>query len=147
MATRIRLARGGSKKRPYYRIVVADKRSPRDGKFIEKIGTFNPLLPKEHDDYVRVKDDRVKHWLGTGATMSERVEKIFFHNGVIDAAPMLEAKKKLQAKRDEEAKAKAEQEAKLAAEQEAKEKAEQESAEQSQESYNANSESSEEKPE
>ena len=67
MALSIRLSRGGSKKRPYYRIVVADARSPRDGRFIEKIGTYNPLLAKDSDERVKLDGDRAKHWLSVGA--------------------------------------------------------------------------------
>jgi small subunit ribosomal protein S16 len=75
MATKIRLARGGSKRKPYYRIVIADTRSPRDGRFIEKVGTYNPMLAKDNPERVTLKEDRIKHWLGTGATPTERVEK------------------------------------------------------------------------
>ncbi len=73
MATKIRLARAGTHKRPFYRIVVADSRSPRDGKFIEKIGTYNPLLAKDSKDRVTLKEDRVSYWLGTGAVPSDKV--------------------------------------------------------------------------
>ena len=73
MAVKIRLARGGAKKKPYYRIVVADVRAPRDGAFIEKIGTYNPLLAKDNKDRVVLKDDRVKHWLATGAQPTDKV--------------------------------------------------------------------------
>ena len=75
MALKIRLARGGAKKRPYYRIVIADSRSPRDGRFIEKVGTFNPLLPKDHDSRLSMDTDRIKHWLGVGATPTDRVAR------------------------------------------------------------------------
>ena len=68
MALRIRISRAGTKKRPYYRIVVADSRYPRDGRFIEKIGTYNPLLPKDHESRVTVDEERARHWLGHGAT-------------------------------------------------------------------------------
>jgi len=73
MSLKIRLARAGAKKRPYYRIVVADSRSPRDGRYIEKIGTYDPLLPKESGDRVKLVEDRVKHWLGVGAQPTDRV--------------------------------------------------------------------------
>ena len=73
MSLKIRLARAGAKKRPYYRIVIADSRSPRDGKYIEKIGTFNPLLPRDSADRVKIDEDRVKHWLGHGAQPTDRV--------------------------------------------------------------------------
>ena len=76
MATSIRLARGGSKARPYYRIVVADSRMPRDGRFIERLGSYNPMLPKDHADRVVVKDlERVKYWIGTGAVVSDRIHR------------------------------------------------------------------------
>ena len=74
MALKIRLARAGAKKRPYYHIVVADSRSPRDGRFIEKIGSYNPMLPRESNERVKLKEDRIKHWLGVGAKPTERVE-------------------------------------------------------------------------
>ena len=67
MSMKIRLARGGSKKRPFYRIVAADSRMPRDGRFIEKLGTYNPLLPKDSEDRVKMDVERVQHWLDQGA--------------------------------------------------------------------------------
>ena len=73
MSLKIRLARGGAKKRPFYRIVVADVRAPRDGRFVEKIGTFNPLLPKDHESRVVLDLDRAKHWLSVGAKPTDRV--------------------------------------------------------------------------
>ena len=75
MSLRIRLSRGGAKKRPFYRIVVADSRSPRDGRFIEKIGTYNPMLPKDDPARINLDSDRAKHWLGVGALPSDRVAK------------------------------------------------------------------------
>ncbi|HYZ47550.1 MAG TPA: 30S ribosomal protein S16 [Sphingomonas sp.] len=73
MALSLRLSRGGSKKRPYYRIVVADSRSPRDGRFIEKIGTYNPLLAKDSPERIKLDADRAKHWLSVGAQPTDRV--------------------------------------------------------------------------
>ncbi|WP_138381003.1 30S ribosomal protein S16 [Luteithermobacter gelatinilyticus] len=73
MALKIRLARGGAKKRPYYRIVVADSRAPRDGRFIEKVGTYNPLLPKDREDRVTLVTERVQYWLEQGAQPTDRV--------------------------------------------------------------------------
>jgi small subunit ribosomal protein S16 len=73
MSLKIRLARAGAKKRPYYRIVIADSKSPRDGRYIEKIGTFDPLLPKNRAERVRLDQDRVKHWLAHGAQPTDRV--------------------------------------------------------------------------
>ena len=75
MSVSIRLSRGGSKKRPYYRIVVADSRSPRDGNFIEKVGTYNPMLPKDDANRVTLNADRLKHWLGVGAQPTDRVAR------------------------------------------------------------------------
>jgi small subunit ribosomal protein S16 len=75
MALRLRLTRGGSKKRPYYRIVVAEGTSPRDGRFIERVGTYNPMLPKDHEDRVRLVEDRIKYWLSNGATPTDRVAR------------------------------------------------------------------------
>ncbi len=71
----IRLSRGGAKKRPYYHIVVADSRSPRDGRFIEKIGAYNPMLPREHADRIKLDAERAKYWLGVGARPSDRVAR------------------------------------------------------------------------
>src|SRR5256885_4274793 len=73
MAVAIRLTRAGSKKRPYYRIVVADSRNARDGRFIEKVGTYNPLLAKDSPERVKLDTDRISHWLGVGAQPSDRV--------------------------------------------------------------------------
>jgi small subunit ribosomal protein S16 len=81
VSLKIRLARAGAKKRPYYRIVVADSRSPRDGRYIEKIGTYDPLLPKD-GERVKLVEERVKHWLGVGATPTDRVLRF------LDAAGM-----------------------------------------------------------
>ena len=82
MALSIRLSRGGSKKRPYYRIVVADARSPRDGRFIEKIGNYNPLLAKDSEQRVQLDADRAKHWLGVGAQPTDRVARFLDAAGV-----------------------------------------------------------------
>lgn len=75
MAVKIRLSRGGAKKRPHYSIVVADSRMPRDGRFLEKLGTFNPLLPKDSEDRVRMDLDRVQHWLSQGAQPTDRIAR------------------------------------------------------------------------
>lgn len=82
MALKIRLSRAGSKKRPYYHIVVADSRNPRDGRFIEQVGAWNPLLPKE-GERVKVDVERVKHWLGHGALPTDRVARFLDQAGVI----------------------------------------------------------------
>ena len=76
MSLKIRLARGGAKKRPFYSIVVADSRSPRDGRFIEKLGTYNPMLERGHADRVTLKEERIRHWLGVGAQPTERVAQV-----------------------------------------------------------------------
>lgn len=83
MSLKIRLARGGAKKRPYYRIVVADSRSPRDGRFIEKLGTYNPLLPREHDGRITLKEERVRHWLSVGAQPTDRVHRFLDAAGIL----------------------------------------------------------------
>ncbi len=84
MAINIRLARGGSKKRPYYKIVVADARSPRDGRFIEKIGNYNPLLAKDNEQRVQLDADRAKHWLSVGAQPTDRVARFLDQAGVLE---------------------------------------------------------------
>jgi small subunit ribosomal protein S16 len=86
MAVSIRLSRGGSKKRPYYRIVVADARSPRDGNFIEKVGTYNPMLAKDDANRVTLNGDRVKHWLGVGAQPTDRVARFLDAAGIKERA-------------------------------------------------------------
>ena len=82
MATTIRLSRGGSKKRPYYRIVVADSRAPRDGKFIERIGSYNPVLPKGDEKRVVLDVERAKHWVAAGAQTTDRVARFLDAAGV-----------------------------------------------------------------
>jgi len=98
MALRIRLSRGGAKKRPYYSIVVADSRSPRDGRFIERVGTYNPMLPREHAERLVIKDERVKHWLGQGAVPSDRVARFFSDAELMPARERREQTKKSQPK-------------------------------------------------
>ncbi|WP_168727499.1 MULTISPECIES: 30S ribosomal protein S16 [Sphingomonas] len=87
MALSIRLSRGGSKKRPYYRVVVADARSPRDGRFIEKIGTYNPLLAKDSPERVKLDAERASHWLKMGAQPTDRVARFLDALGVKERAP------------------------------------------------------------
>jgi small subunit ribosomal protein S16 len=82
MALKIRLARAGSKKRPYYHIVIADARAPRDGRFIETIGAWNPMLPKENGERVKVDADRARHWLSHGAQPTDRVLRFLDEAGV-----------------------------------------------------------------
>ncbi len=86
MATSIRLSRGGSKKRPYYRIVVADSRAPRDGKFIERIGSYNPVLPKGDEKRVVLDVERAKHWVTAGAQPTDRVARFLDAAGVKERA-------------------------------------------------------------
>lgn len=123
MATKIRLARGGSKKRPFYRIVVTDSRSPRDGKFLEKLGTYNPLLSKEDASRVVLKAERVKHWLGTGATPTEIVERLFVSANLLELSDkrkkIIAHRAKLVAERKLAKQKEAEAEAKKAAEDQA----------------------------
>ena len=83
MALRIRLARGGAKKRPFYRIVVAENTAPRDGRFIEKLGTYNPLLPKDHPERVVMDIERIRHWLGKGAKPTDRVLRFLDAAGLV----------------------------------------------------------------
>ncbi len=81
---KIRLARGGAKKRPYYSIVVADSRSPRDGRFIEKVGTYNPLLAKDREDRITLKVERIQDWLAKGAQPSDRVARFLSTQGLVE---------------------------------------------------------------
>jgi len=83
MAMKIRLARGGSKKRPFYRIVAADSRMPRDGRYIERLGTYNPLLPKDSEERIKMDLDRIKYWMDEGAQPSDRVSRFLEAAGVI----------------------------------------------------------------
>jgi small subunit ribosomal protein S16 len=85
MSLKIRLSRGGAKKRPFYRIVVADSRSPRDGRFIERIGVYNPMLKREDPNRIQFDEERVRHWLSHGATPSDRVARFL---GAADIIPM-----------------------------------------------------------
>lgn len=86
MAVSIRLSRGGAKKRPYYRIVVADARSPRDGNYLEQIGTYNPLLAKDDENRVRLTEDRARYWLGVGAQPTDRVARLLDKAGIKERA-------------------------------------------------------------
>jgi small subunit ribosomal protein S16 len=85
MGLKIRLSRAGAKKRPYYHIVIADSRSPRDGRFIEKVGSYNPMLPAEHEDRIRLQGERIIHWLSQGALATDRVARFLGRAGL---APM-----------------------------------------------------------
>ena len=99
MAMKIRLARGGSKKRPYYAIVAADSRSPRDGRFIEKLGTYAPLLPKDSEERVKMDMERIQHWLSQGAQPTDRVSRF------LEAAGVLPRKERSNPKKGEPGKA------------------------------------------
>lgn len=130
MATSIRLSRGGSKKRPYYRIVVADSRAPRDGKFIERIGSYNPVLPKGDEKRVIIDVERAKHWVEAGAQPTDRVARFLDAAGVKErkarnnpnkAEPGQKAKDRAE---DRAAKAAEAEEARKAAEEAAKAPAE-----------------------
>ena len=85
MGLKIRLSRAGAKKRPYYHIVIADSRSPRDGRFLERVGSYNPMLPAEHQDRVRLQAERIQHWMSEGALPTDRVARFLGHAGL---APM-----------------------------------------------------------
>lgn len=93
MAISIRLSRGGSKKRPYYRIVVADVRSPRDGKYLEQIGTYNPILAKDDEKRVQLNEDRARYWVGVGAQPTDRVARFLDKAGVLERAARNNPKK------------------------------------------------------
>ncbi len=100
MSAVIRLARGGAKKKPFYRIVVADRRAPRDGEFIEKIGTFNPLLGKESASRVVLNAERAKHWLSVGAQPSDRVNSLLSAAGLTKATDIAGKPQKTRKKAD-----------------------------------------------
>lgn len=98
MSLRIRLARGGAKKRPFYRIVVADSRSPRDGRFIERIGSYNPMLPQDHENRVTLDLEKAQEWIGKGAQPSDRVARMLAAAGAITLPERPEQTKKPQPK-------------------------------------------------
>ena len=114
MALKIRLSRGGAKKRPFYRVVVADSRKPRDGRFIERIGSYNPMVPKDHPERFVINEERAKHWLGVGALPTNRVAQYLSGFGMVEkpAIPVQTKKDKPRAKTLERMK---EQEEKAAA--------------------------------
>ncbi len=93
MSVSLRLSRGGSKKRPYYKIVVANSRAPRDGKFLEQVGTYNPLLAKDDANRVRLTEDRVRYWLGVGAQPTDRVARLLDKAGIKERAPTVNPNK------------------------------------------------------
>ena len=129
MSVRIRLARGGSKKRPFHKIVVADNRAPRDGRFIEQIGFYNPLVEKDNPDHFRIDAEKAKAWIAKGAELTDRMERLLAAAGIVEAkktktnaeqpkksAPKAKALERI---REAEEKAKEAAEAKAAAEAEA----------------------------
>jgi small subunit ribosomal protein S16 len=94
MSLKIRLSRRGSKKRPFYRIVVADSRSPRDGRYIEKVGSYNPMVPKDHPERVLLNEERITYWLGVGGKPTDRVARILAKAGLVEAPAIPEQTKK-----------------------------------------------------
>jgi len=113
MALKIRLARGGAKKRPFFSIVIADSRSPRDGRFIEKVGTYNPMVDKGHAARLVMNTDRIKHWLARGATPTDRIARFLGDAGLAEKPAIRETPQKSapKAKAQERAKAAAAAEA------------------------------------
>jgi len=102
MAMKIRLARGGSKKRPFYRIVATDSRMPRDGRFIEKLGTYNPLLPKDSEDRVKMNMERVQYWMDHGAQPTDRISRMLEAAGVVPKKERANLKKGTPGKKAQE---------------------------------------------
>ena len=94
MALKIRLARGGAKKRPFYRIVVAEASSPRDGRYVERVGTYNPMVPKDHEQRITLNNERISFWMSKGAQPTERVQKMLASAGLASAVEMRDQPKK-----------------------------------------------------
>ncbi len=115
MAVRIRLSRGGSKKRPYYHIVAADQRAPRDGRYIEKLGAYNPLLPQDNENRLVLDKEKVAAWLSKGAQPTERLQKLFANLGIGAAPKMHDQPKKSAPKAKAMERLKAKEEAAAAA--------------------------------
>lgn len=125
MAVKIRLSRGGAKKRPFYRVVAADVRAPRDGRYIEKLGTFNPMVAKDSEDRLVLNEERIKYWLSVGAQPTDRVQRMLGDLGLTEKFVVREQTKQSQPKakavermreKEEKAKEKAEAEAQAKAE-------------------------------
>ena len=93
MSLKIRLARGGAKNRPYYRVVIADSRMPRDGRYIERVGSYNPMLEHGDENRLVIREDRVKHWLSVGAQSTDRVQRLLAQAGLVEAKPRREQTK------------------------------------------------------
>lgn len=140
MSLKIRLARGGANKRPFYSIVVADTRMPRDGRFKEKLGTYNPMLPREHEERIRLNTERIQYWLSHGAQPTDRVARFLAERDLIKAKPRREQTKKNQPgakaqermREEEERRKQAEEEAAAAKEAPAEEASAEESSEEAQ---------------
>ena len=115
MSLKIRLARAGAKKRPFYRIVVADSRMPRDGRFIERIGAYNPMVDHGHPDRIRFDEARARHWLGVGALPTDRVARFFAAAGLVPAPVRREQPQKSAPKKKAQERAAAEAAAQAAA--------------------------------
>ena len=94
MALKIRLARGGAKKRPFYRIVVAEASAPRDGRYVERVGTYNPMVPKDHEQRLTLNGERINFWMSKGAQPTERVHKMLASAGLMSAPVMRDQPKK-----------------------------------------------------
>ncbi|MCB1548697.1 MAG: 30S ribosomal protein S16 [Hyphomicrobiaceae bacterium] len=116
MALKIRLSRGGAKKRPYYYVVIADATSPRDGRFIEQVGTHNPLLPKDHAERVKLNVERIKHWLSVGAQPTDRVLRLLDAAGLAKRPKRNNPNKGLPGKKRQDREAAAKEAAQKAAE-------------------------------
>lgn len=121
MALKIRLTRQGSKKRPFYHVVVANERSPRDGRYIERLGRYNPMLPAGSAERVVLNEERIRYWLGSGAQPTDRVERFLANSNIIPAKPFVERPKKSLPKKkaQERAAAEVERQAKAVADAEA----------------------------
>lgn len=114
--TKMRLARGGSKKRPYYYIVVAPATAPRDGRYIERIGAYNPMVPKDHPERIKLNEERCKYWIGVGAQPTDRVARFLDQAGLMARKPKNNPTKGLPGKKRQEREAEAAEKAKQAAE-------------------------------
>jgi small subunit ribosomal protein S16 len=115
MSLKIRLSRGGAKKRPYYRIVVTDSRSPRDGRFIERLGSYNPMVPQDHPERLVLNVERAKHWLSVGALPSDRVTRFLAAHDLVPARRIPKQTKKHLPGQKAQERAQAAEEAKKAA--------------------------------
>ena len=116
MSLKIRLSRAGAKKRPFYRIVVADSRAPRDGRFIEKVGTYNPMVPNDHAELLVLDEERIKYWLSNGAQATDRLARYLSDRGLIAAPVRPEQSKQPLPKAKAQARAKEAADRKAAAE-------------------------------